>query len=97
MNCSRFWIKYDFYKSLLNIEDILLRGGVEMKFKVIIKEDLEDRGYNVSCPALPGCHSQGDTVEEALENIKNAIQGCMAVINQRALKGIEEKAIEVAV
>jgi len=36
-----------------------------MKYKVVIKEDLEDGGYNVSYPALPGCHSQGDTIEEA--------------------------------
>ena len=68
-----------------------------MKFKVVMNEDSEDGGYNVSCPALPGCHSQGDTMEEALENIKDAIQGCMEVINQRALQGVEEKAIEVAV
>jgi len=46
-----------------------------MKFRIIIREDLEDGGYNASYPALPGCHSQGDTVEEALENIKEAI-GC---------------------
>lgn len=51
-----------------------------MKFKGAIKKDLEDGGYNMSCPALQGCHSQGDTVEEALENIKDAIQGCMEVI-----------------
>ncbi len=51
-----------------------------MRYKVVIKKDLEDGGYNVSCPSLPGCHSQGDTVEEARENIKDAIQGCMEVI-----------------
>jgi antitoxin HicB len=45
-----------------------------MRYKVVIKEDLEEGGYNVSCPALPGCHSQGDTMEEALENIKEAIE-----------------------
>ncbi len=45
-----------------------------MKFKVIITEDPEDGGYNVSCPSLPGCHSQGDTIEEALTNIKEAIE-----------------------
>ena len=45
-----------------------------MRYKVVIKEDLEDGGYNVCCPALPGCHSQGDTIEEALENIKEAIE-----------------------
>ncbi len=68
-----------------------------MKLKVVITEDLEDGGYNASCPALQGCHSQGETIEEALENIKDAIQGCMEVINQRALKGVKEKAVEVVV
>ena len=56
-----------------------------MKLKVIIKEDLEDGGYNVSCPALLGCHSQGDTIEEALENILDAITGCLEVLNKRAI------------
>lgn len=55
-----------------------------MNFKVVIKLDEEDGGYIVSCPALPGCHSQGETVEEALENIKDAISGCLKVLNDRA-------------
>jgi len=54
-----------------------------MTFKVIIKKDEEDGGYNVSCPALPGCHSQGETIREALENIKDAISGCLKVLNDR--------------
>ncbi len=45
-----------------------------MKFEVVVREDKEDGGYVVSCPALPGCHSQGETVEEALANIKEAIE-----------------------
>jgi antitoxin HicB len=45
-----------------------------MRYKVVIKEDLEDGGYNVSCPALQGCHSQGDTIEDALENIKEFVE-----------------------
>jgi Uncharacterized conserved protein len=44
-----------------------------MKSQVVIEEDLEDGGYIVHCPALKGCWSQGDTIEEALENIKEAI------------------------
>ena len=54
-----------------------------MLFKVILRPDPEDGGFNVSCPALPGCHSQGDTKEEAIENIKDAIMGCIEVLNQR--------------
>ncbi|NOZ83037.1 MAG: type II toxin-antitoxin system HicB family antitoxin [Euryarchaeota archaeon] len=41
-----------------------------MKLKVIIEEDKEAGGYVASCPALPGCHSQGETMEEALEDIR---------------------------
>jgi len=52
-----------------------------MVFKVVIRLDEEDGGYVVSCPALPGCHSQGETVEEAMENIKDAIRGCLKVLN----------------
>ena len=40
-----------------------------MRFKVIIIEG-EDGWYVVECPSIPGCVSQGKTVEEALENIK---------------------------
>jgi len=36
-------------------------------YEVILHPDLEDGGFWVECPALPGCASQGDTVEEALE------------------------------
>ena len=34
-----------------------------------------EEGVSVSCPELPGCHSQGANVEEALENIEDAIRG----------------------
>ena len=47
-----------------------------MDFKVILQQE-EYGGYIVSCPALPGCHSQGDSLDEALENIKEAIVGCL--------------------
>ncbi len=42
------------------------------KFRVVIEQD-EDGVYVASCPALQGCYSQGTTVEEALENIKDAV------------------------
>ncbi len=69
-----------------------------MVFRVILKPDLEDGGYNVSCPALPGCHSQGDTQQEAIENIREAIVGCLEVLNERAKpRDTSEKVIEVAI
>ncbi|WP_045220261.1 type II toxin-antitoxin system HicB family antitoxin [Desulfonatronum thioautotrophicum] len=54
-----------------------------MKFRVLLRPDPEDGGYNVSCPALPGCHSQGDSVEEALANIHEAIELCLEVLNEQ--------------
>ncbi len=44
-----------------------------MKFKVVIQQD-EDGRFNASCPELKGCHSFGSTVEEALTNIREAIE-----------------------
>lgn len=40
----------------------------------VILEKQPDQGYHVFCPALVGCHSQGDTLDEALKNIKEAIE-----------------------
>lgn len=42
------------------------------RYTVIIEKD-EDGVYIASCPALPGCHTQGDTYDEALANLKDAI------------------------
>jgi len=49
-----------------------------MRYRVNIKKT--DEGYAVWCPALPGCWSQGETEEEALENIKDAIQAYLETI-----------------
>lgn len=42
--------------------------------QVILHSDLEDSGWIVEVPSLPGCISQGETKEEALENIRQAIE-----------------------
>ena len=60
--------------------------GYTMHFKVVLEEDEEVGGYVVSCPGLPGCFSQGDTMEEALENIKEAIQACLESLAEDELK-----------
>jgi len=49
-----------------------------MHYKVILERS--DEGFSVSCPGLPGCWSQGDTEEEALKNIKEAIREYFEVL-----------------
>ncbi len=49
-----------------------------MKFNVILDRD-EDGVWIVECPSIPGCVSQGQTREEALGNIKDAIAACLQV------------------
>ncbi len=48
-----------------------------MRFTVILSPDPEDGGFTVECPSIRGCISEGDSVEEALANIKEAIEGCL--------------------
>lgn len=66
-----------------------------MKFNVIIEKD--ESGYYVAeVPALPGCLSQGKTFEEAKENIKEAIEGWLEVMNEKA-KESRKRVTEVLV
>ena len=48
-----------------------------LNFKVLIEQD-EDGIFVASVPAVPGCHTQGKTYEEALNNIQEAIELCLA-------------------
>ncbi len=54
-----------------------------MKFIVTLSEEDEDGFIATSCPALPGCHSQGRTREEAVANIKEAIAACIESMAKR--------------
>lgn len=53
------------------------------KYDVILHPDTEDGGFWVECPSLPGCASQGDTIEEALEMIKDAIEGHLEILEEK--------------
>jgi len=64
-----------------------------MKYKVALHASEE--GFAVSVPGLPGCWSQGTTEAEALENIKQAIEEYLAVVNGE-LKGATIREVEVA-
>ncbi len=68
-----------------------------MDLKVVSEEDIEDGGYVVSCPALPGCHSEGETVDEALATIQDAIRGCIEALNDRAVRAAGATVLDVTV
>lgn len=64
-----------------------------MKYTVALTQT--DEGYSVSCPGLPGCWSQGKTEQEALENIRDAIQEYLAAVAE-SIKDRQMREIEVA-
>ncbi|MEO8435784.1 MAG: type II toxin-antitoxin system HicB family antitoxin [Pyrinomonadaceae bacterium] len=65
-----------------------------MKYKILLEKSEE--GYSVSCPGLPGCWSQGDTEEEALENIQDAIREYLGAIDD-VVKNADVREVEVVV
>jgi len=68
----------------------LYQGGGKMVYRVIIEKG-EDFGYVVHCPAIPGCHSQGNSIEDAIENIKDAIKGCLSVLDADMAQGAKNE------
>lgn len=69
---------------------------------VIVLDGNEKEGYTATCPALPGCISEGDTKKKAIEHIKEAIKLYMRAVTKEHLLLAKEKArkletIEVAV
>jgi predicted RNase H-like HicB family nuclease len=67
------------------------------KFNVILREE-EEGGYSVQCVELPGAISQGETREEALRNIKEAIQGYLeAFPEEKERLQLKTKVIQVSI
>ena len=64
-----------------------------MRYPVVVHKS--EYGYDAHCPLLPGCHSQGDSLEEVLENIKDAIVTFLEMISEEEKGSLYE--VEVAV
>lgn len=62
------------------------------RYTVLLEPDLEEGGYTVTVPALPGCITEGDTLEEALENAKDAIRSFLAYLRESG-KPIPEETV----
>ena len=65
-----------------------------MLYKVVLHRT--DEGISVSVPGLPGCWSEGDTENEALDNIRDAIREYLAALNDQIQSG-EVREVEVAI
>jgi DNA-binding transcriptional MerR regulator len=60
--------------------EVTVRGE---KYSVVLRSDANDKCHCIECPSLPGCSSQGDVVEEALEMIKDAIKARLEMSNEQ--------------
>jgi predicted RNase H-like HicB family nuclease len=67
-----------------------------MKLKVIVHE-AEEGGYWAEVPAIPGCATQGDSFEELLANLYDAVEGCLAVDVDEATMHENDRVLEIAV
>jgi predicted RNase H-like HicB family nuclease len=67
-----------------------------MKLKVVVHE-AEEGGYWAEVPAIPGCATQGDTFDELLKNLYEAVEGCLSVDVQDITVTEKDKVMEIAV
>ena len=67
-----------------------------MKIKVVVHE-AEEGGYWAEVPAIPGCASQGETYEELLKNIHEAIEGCLSVDLKQPASSASDRVVEIVV
>ena len=67
-----------------------------MKLKVIIHE-AEEGGYWAEVPSIPGCVTQGETFDELLSNIYEAVEGCLSVDVRDIHISEKDKVMEIAV
>lgn len=80
-----------------------IRGAIKVpeetrvKYKVVIHK-AEEGGYWAEVPAVPGCFSEGDTADEAMANIREALAGCLDALNSMGKRVTEDVEVrEVAV
>jgi predicted RNase H-like HicB family nuclease len=67
-----------------------------MKIKVVVHEAAEG-GYWAEVPAIPGCATEGDTFEELLQNLYEAVEGCLSVNIASPQTGDKDRVVEIAI
>jgi len=67
-----------------------------MKIKVVVHE-AEEGGYWAEVPAIPGCATQGETMEELIRNVHEAVEGCLSVDVQQPAATSNDRVFEIVV
>ena len=67
-----------------------------MKLKIIVHE-AEEGGYWAEVPSIPGCATQGETFEELLQNLYEAVEGCLSVDVTATQVTDRDRILEIAV
>jgi len=67
-----------------------------MKVKVVIHES-EEGGFWAEVPAIPGCATQGETFEELLHNLYEAVEGCLSVDPQKLNVTDKDRVVDIVV
>lgn len=67
-----------------------------MKLRAIVHE-AEEGGFWAEVPAIPGCATQGDTLEELLDNLREAIEGCLSIEVAPTKPDSRQRILEIAI
>lgn len=67
-----------------------------MNIKVVVHE-AEEGGFWAEVPAIPGCATQGETMDELMRNLREAIEGCLSVEVAVPKSGAKDRVLEIAI
>jgi predicted RNase H-like HicB family nuclease len=81
---------------LVSSQRIFFETEVEMKIKVVVHE-AEEGGFWAEVPAIPGCATQGESMEELLRNLHEAIEGCLSIEVAQPEPDDKSRVLEIAV
>jgi len=55
-----------------------MASEIKMKIRIVVHE-AEEEGFWAEVPAIPGCATQGDSMDELMQNLREAIEGCLSI------------------
>lgn len=85
-----------FFIHRYNLKGLTMKRKVPMKLKVIIHK-AEEGGYWAEVPAVPGCATEAETIEELLKNVREAVEACLSVDIKSVRLKKDDKVMEIAI